>query len=429
MKRNIVPLLGIAVVVAILSTGVFYGLFAGKLRSASAETAGQPIVVATHDLERGKVLEAGDLKVAQFKGGLAGSFASPEQLVGASLIAAAKQNEPLLEERVVTRTPGSGSSHGAVPPGERVVSIRVSESEGVVGLLRPGSRVDVQAVQDRQTGSELRTILQNIEVVSVNSQGGGGNRGPVAALTVLVKPDEADVLAVADSGARLRVSLRNPLDEQTGPRRSVSVGSVFQAAAVEAPRTFAGFAPAGSARVDAAPLHVDLMVLRASAAAASQLESKLEHAASPDSTAVTAFTAGVDAREMIEKLAGQQEVAVLAERSFSASGSHPAWFRTGPAAGQLGLELFPEAQPGGRVNLKIREEVVSQTAAGAETRRYESGVPASGNFLLRGILSDARDRETLERMFPGKSWSDGRLLILVVSREADGLTARHDRGR
>ena len=53
MKRNIVPLLGIAFVVAIVSTGVFYGLFAGRLKSSSSEITGQSIVVAAHDLQRG----------------------------------------------------------------------------------------------------------------------------------------------------------------------------------------------------------------------------------------------------------------------------------------------------------------------------------------------------------------------------------------
>ena len=35
MKKNLVPLLGIAFVVAIISTGIFYGLFVGKLKSAT----------------------------------------------------------------------------------------------------------------------------------------------------------------------------------------------------------------------------------------------------------------------------------------------------------------------------------------------------------------------------------------------------------
>ncbi len=52
MKRNIVPLLGIAFVVAIISTGIFYGLFAGKLRSSVGELPVQSIVVAARTLTR-----------------------------------------------------------------------------------------------------------------------------------------------------------------------------------------------------------------------------------------------------------------------------------------------------------------------------------------------------------------------------------------
>ena len=224
MKRNIVPLLGIAVVVAILSTGVFYGLFAGKLRSASPEASGQAIVVAARDLDRGTVLQASDLKVSQFKGTLAGSFSSPAQLTGATLVEAVKQNEPLLEERVVSKVPGPGSAGSSVPTGLRAVSIRVSESDGLIGLLRPGARVDLQAVQDRNGGLELRTILQNVEVVAVSpqTQPAGGNRGPVSIVTVLARPEEADVVALADSGTRLRLSLRNPLDSGAEPRRAHS---------------------------------------------------------------------------------------------------------------------------------------------------------------------------------------------------------------
>jgi hypothetical protein len=35
MKKNLVPLLGIAFVVAIVSTGIFYGLFVGRLKTAA----------------------------------------------------------------------------------------------------------------------------------------------------------------------------------------------------------------------------------------------------------------------------------------------------------------------------------------------------------------------------------------------------------
>src|ERR1700722_12050975 len=102
MKRNMVPLLGIAFVVAIISTGVFYGLFAGKLRSSS-EVPGHAIVVAVRDLDRGTVIQAGDLRVSEVQGVLGGAFSKPEEVAGATLLTSMKANEPLLEERVTPR--------------------------------------------------------------------------------------------------------------------------------------------------------------------------------------------------------------------------------------------------------------------------------------------------------------------------------------
>jgi Flp pilus assembly protein CpaB len=64
MKRNMVPLLAIAFVVAIICTGVWYGLFAGKLRSSS-EIPGHAIVVAARDLDRGTVIQRSDLRVSK----------------------------------------------------------------------------------------------------------------------------------------------------------------------------------------------------------------------------------------------------------------------------------------------------------------------------------------------------------------------------
>ncbi len=427
MKRNIVPLLGIAVVAAILSTGVFYGLFAGKLRSASADVTGQPIVIAAHDLERGAVLHPGDLKVSRFRETLAGSFSNPEQLNGATLVAAVKQNEPLLDERVISKTPHAGSRDGSVPAGLRAVSIRISESDGLVGMLRPGTKVDLQAVQDRNGGLELRTILQDVEVVAVSpqTQPAGGNRGPVSIVTVLTRPEDADLVALADSGARMRLALRNPLDEQTAPRRSLSLGSVFQSNSVETARAVAAHG-APSAR----SLQFNLQVLRVSAAAASQLESKLAHAPAGASLAVTTFASGVDSRALIQKLAGQHEVEILSERDLSAGGGHPARFRTGPAAGQLALEFSPESGADGKLSLRIRQEIVSQSTAGMETRRYETAIPLTGALLVSGVLGEARDRELLERLFPGHAWADGRLLIVVTSKEGGELSAaRSERGR
>src|SRR5258705_3459866 len=62
MKRNLVPLLSIAFVVAIVSTGIFYFLFVGRLKTVSSAPS-QSIVVAAHNLDRGASLKAADLKL------------------------------------------------------------------------------------------------------------------------------------------------------------------------------------------------------------------------------------------------------------------------------------------------------------------------------------------------------------------------------
>ena len=99
MKRNMVPLLAIAFVVAIISTGVFYGLFAGKLRSSS-ELPGHAIVVAARDLDRGTVLQRSDLRVSEVQGVLGGSISKPEEAIGGTLLTSLKASEPLLEDRL-----------------------------------------------------------------------------------------------------------------------------------------------------------------------------------------------------------------------------------------------------------------------------------------------------------------------------------------
>jgi pilus assembly protein CpaB len=220
MKRNMVPLLGIAFVVAIISTGIFYGLFAGKLRSSS-ELAGHTVVVAARDLDRGTVLQVSDLRVSDSPGVLAGSFSKREELVGAVLLSALKANEPLLAERVVSH--GSSPSGSAmVPAGMRAISIRVNQSEGLLPLLRPGSRVDLQAVSERENRVELRSVLQNVEVFSVAPLDASNTKPVGAVVTVLTKAQDADGVAFADAGAKIRVTLRNPFDDGTVTHRSTA---------------------------------------------------------------------------------------------------------------------------------------------------------------------------------------------------------------
>ena len=59
MKKNVATLLGIAFVVALVSTGVFYGLFVSRLSSNAG--SGKTMVVAARNLDAGTILTIDDL--------------------------------------------------------------------------------------------------------------------------------------------------------------------------------------------------------------------------------------------------------------------------------------------------------------------------------------------------------------------------------
>jgi pilus assembly protein CpaB len=220
LKKNLVPLLGVAFVVAILATGVFYGLFVGKIR-ASNSSALQPVVFAARTLERGTGLSAADLKIVALPPDAVpkGALSRLEDAVKMVPIGTVQENEPLLAHRLGSAGARGGAS--LVPAGMRAISVHVADSSGVVAMLQPGQKVDVQVVHlaiGPRTEPELRTLLQNVEVLSVTQPDQGR---PV--VNLLTAPADADRLGLADSTARIRLTLRNPLDDQQ-PARSVVSG-------------------------------------------------------------------------------------------------------------------------------------------------------------------------------------------------------------
>jgi Flp pilus assembly protein CpaB len=228
-KNNIVKLLGVALVVAIISTGLFYGLFASRLSSNTG--GGHNVVVATRPLKAGAVLVAADLKTVPWPGDHLpkGAYETADGVVGTTVFDPIGEEEPVLSAHLATAQSGGGSG---VPEGMRAVSVHVTDSTGVVALLRGGQKVDVQVVTGRglkPSETEVRTALENITVLSISAVSEPSSQGhnePV--VTLLAKPADADVLAAADSGAVIRLALRNPLDNATRTRVALPLGAVMR---------------------------------------------------------------------------------------------------------------------------------------------------------------------------------------------------------
>lgn len=419
MKRNMVPLLGIAFVAAIVATGVVYGLFGGRLRAKAPDLAGQSIVVAARDLERGTVLKLEDLQVSQVKGALKGSYAKVDDAVGATLLEAVQKNEPLLEGRVASLDPKGTGSGGGIAAGMRAVSIRVFESSGVMGLLHAGSRVDLQAASERNGPTELRTILQNVEVLRVNPQlePAANSRFPVPVATVLVPAQYADIVALADTGARLRITLRNPLDEGTGPKHVLGLAAVFNSVAGSEPeRAQRAQTETSAGGLEEHATELNIQVLGASAAALGQLDSRLVAPSGDDSMRVAAFRTDANVDELVKKLEQTKELEVVSSSLLTANVGQPVSVRAAAAPYRLRVQFSPAADARGKVSLRVQPEVSLHNGQGVETRRYDADLPGGASFLVRGLLQNQNNAEILARLFPGHSWNARELVIYVTTK-------------
>ena len=422
MKRNMVPLLGIAFVVAIISTGVFYGLFAGKLRSSS-DLPGHAIVVAARDLDRGTVIQPSDVRVSEMQGVLGGAFSKPEEAAGTTLLTAMKANEPLLQERVAPRAADTTGPGGFVPTGMRAVSMHVFQSESLLSLLRAGSRVDLQAVSDRSGATELRTVLENVQILAVSAP--EGNRSSGSVVTVLIRAQDADMVALADAGSRIRVSLRNPLDEATTPRHSLALAALFSNnGKLEADEP-------GSSRPSSAlawdhPVELHIRVLSVSDAALEELRAKSTEVASDNSWRVAAFHSTEEARNLVVGMQEKHQLEVVTRERLLAGIGRPASYHAGAKPDNLRVQFSPGWLAGNKFTLAVKPQI--GPSSGPQTQLTDKS-----SFWIESHGSDAASDNSPARLFPRRSWEHKHLVIFVFTRNLDQTSpvavARTDRGR
>jgi pilus assembly protein CpaB len=210
---------------------VVFGLLAGlttfialqrKPEAEAAETqAPAMVVVAERDLMPGTVLQAADVKAVEWPAAAVppGSSSDPGSLIGRGVTTRMNQYEPVLTAKLSATGAGGGLS-ALIPDGMRAVSIAVSEVSGVSGFIVPGSHVDIIAARQNDAGvASASTILTDVRVLASGQTMQPDPATPalvVPVVTLLVEPDEAELLASSAQNARLVLSLRNDID-QTAP--------------------------------------------------------------------------------------------------------------------------------------------------------------------------------------------------------------------
>ena len=234
MNRRLVTVFLIAAMIATVTTVLLFVLMRGTQRGPQA--AAQSILVASRDLNRGELLRDVDFKTVSWNAPALpkGAFNDKAALTGRGVISEMSLGEPILESRLAPREAGAGLAP-SIPVGKRAVSLRVNDVVAVAGFVRPGSRIDVLITGNipgqQQQGPELRTILQNIEVLSAGAdyqRDAEGKPKSVPVITLLVTPEEAETLSLASNETRIQLVLRNPMDSNKTPTPGTALAQLFR---------------------------------------------------------------------------------------------------------------------------------------------------------------------------------------------------------
>src|SRR4030042_5123583 len=136
-KYKPVMLLGVAVIIALMTSLLIYGYMQRNGRSQEVAVEIQPVVVAAVDLSWGTRITNEMIKKANFlKGSLTtGYFSDPDLVVGRVLIYPVRVNEPVFESRLAPVEVKTGGVAAVITPKKRAFAVKVDKVIGVSGFI------------------------------------------------------------------------------------------------------------------------------------------------------------------------------------------------------------------------------------------------------------------------------------------------------
>ncbi len=213
----------------VLAGAVMFGLVAAVsvsryLSNAQATPRNlSRVVVAKVDIPLGTVIVAEQLSQVQFPQNAVpdGVFDSVEKLVGRVTVTNVAAREPLTEFKLAPEGSAGGLS-AVIPEGYRAMTVKVDDVVGVSGFLRPGAMVDVLTVIDQPNEAAKKDpiskiVLQNVKVLAsgqnLDKPKEAREAESVKAVTLQVTPEQAEKLALASTEGKLRLVMRNAVDQ------------------------------------------------------------------------------------------------------------------------------------------------------------------------------------------------------------------------
>ena len=131
---------------------------------------------------------------------------------------------PILENYLLSKGADDQGATELIPKGYRVVPVKVDLVSGGASLIRPGDRVDVLVHLEKAESrgipeTSTQTVLQDIKVFAVDDvyalDSLDKNETKLAkTISLLVKPDQAELVTLASELGKIRLVMRSPSDNE-----------------------------------------------------------------------------------------------------------------------------------------------------------------------------------------------------------------------
>jgi pilus assembly protein CpaB len=223
MLKGRVPLV-IALVLALLAGTFFWLAVEGERQKVRRGWTLVPVVVAAQDVPEGAVLDLDMVQQQpipeQF---VTGSVVRPDSVnyvVGQKVMVPLQRGDPILWSHFES-TRGTEMLSTMIQKQGRAINVAVDDITSVGQWVRPNDHVDILGTFRDPSTREMVTVtlLQNVIVLATGKITGSTNVNLLSetdrrygSVSLLVLPEEAEILALAGELGKLTLTLRNPED-------------------------------------------------------------------------------------------------------------------------------------------------------------------------------------------------------------------------
>ena len=239
MKWSVIGLVTVGLVAA-TCVAILVALLPGR-GNGQTQLKEVQLIEAVGSLERGTVVTRDHVAVRKVPRGHEpdNAFRDQGQVIGKRLIRSMSKGQ--IFTKAYFPTEGTGLELASqLPSGMRAVSLAISDSSGLRGLLYPGSTVDILVSLRSSNNDESvsKTLLEEVQVLAIGSKTASSpeeedgkqpkvERAKKMIVTIAVYPEQAQKLQLAMKHGTLSLALRNPGDIAPSEHKPTHLGTLL----------------------------------------------------------------------------------------------------------------------------------------------------------------------------------------------------------